>query len=50
MAGLSTRAAVREKPLRLPADYKTKARTAALQRGAMAAYRLAAVLNEKFGD
>ncbi|MDZ4798151.1 MAG: S1/P1 nuclease [Bryobacteraceae bacterium] len=38
----------REKPLRLPADYKAKARAAALQHGAMGAYRLAAILNEKF--
>ncbi len=40
---------VRERPLRLPADYKSKARQIALQRAALGAYRLAAVLNEKFG-
>jgi hypothetical protein len=38
----------RERPLALPADYKRKARQIALKRGALAAWRLAAILNEQF--
>jgi hypothetical protein len=38
----------REHPARLPASYRSDARRAAMQQAAMAAYRLAALLNEKF--
>jgi hypothetical protein len=38
-----------DKPLALPAGYKAKARQLAMQRGALAAYRLAEVLNERLG-
>jgi hypothetical protein len=37
----------KDNPLTLPAGYREKAHQIALQRGAMAAYRLAAVLNER---
>lgn len=39
---------VKDRPLKLPAGYKSKAHQIALQRGAIAAYRLAAILNNKF--
>lgn len=39
----------KDHPLTLPADYRTNARQAAISRAALGAYRLAAVLNEKFG-